>query len=396
MVVTIHLVEVDGQFFEVLCANSCVFVLKSSINNSLAELALRIDVSDLRSEGTQKQKKQPEIKLTILSSDVSANKKLLALATTAKRLALFDLPSLLKSGNGIVSYDEAKWQTIQKTPTAIHFSASGEALLVSTRSGSVMEYRITDSDFSSGGIELVSHFSMVLDHCLSPGKPKFLLSADRDEKVRVSHYPNTQIIECFCLGHSSFVNSVCCLDDQIAISGGGDGILRVWKFKIGKCLCESSKLGDSPIRKVRALHENGIVALSEGALEIFHFVFNPQGPSVELSRTFFADDQLFDFAVDEQCQRIFAVGRKGLFHCAFGVEAAVVRVRMESMPLGGDALLLLTELADRTDLFPLGELFKTVGFGNLEMYQRRKEGREEERKKRRKTGTNALSDSHCS
>uniref|UniRef100_A0A183BYZ5 WD_REPEATS_REGION domain-containing protein n=1 Tax=Globodera pallida TaxID=36090 RepID=A0A183BYZ5_GLOPA len=259
MVVTIHLVEVD---------------------------ALRIDVSDLRSEGTQKQKKQPEIKLTIFRQ--------------IKNCSRWQQPQ-----NAWLS----KWQTIQKTPTAIHFSASGEALLVSTRSGSVMEYRITDSDFSSGGIELVSHFSMVLDHCLSPGKPKFLLSADRDEKVRVSHYPNTQIIECFCLGHSSFVNSVCCLDDQIAISGGGDGILRVWKFKIGKCLCESSKLGDSPIRKVRALHENGIVALSEGALEIFHFVFNPQGPSVELSRTFFADDQLFDFAVDEQCQRIFAVGR---------------------------------------------------------------------------------------
>ena len=37
---------------------------------------------------------------------------------------------------------------------------------------------------------------------------QFLLSADFDGKIRVSHYPKAFVIESFCLGHKSFVNTV--------------------------------------------------------------------------------------------------------------------------------------------------------------------------------------------
>lgn len=30
---------------------------------------------------------------------------------------------------------------------------------------------------------------------------KFLITADRDEKIRISHFPNAYNIETFCLGH---------------------------------------------------------------------------------------------------------------------------------------------------------------------------------------------------
>ncbi|KAL3081480.1 hypothetical protein niasHS_010617 [Heterodera schachtii] len=387
MVVSIHAIEGD-QFCAVVCSNSHIFVLKFAENGSQSvELASQVDLSDLTfpnaANNQQKLGKDNECNPSILSSDVSADRNLLAVATTTKHVLLFELQSL---GNAIGgTWEETKCQTIPKTPTAIHFSACGDTLLVGTRSGSLLQFRVNDANFCPGGaIELLSHFSMLLDHCLSPGRPNFLLSADRDEKVRVSRYPNTQIIECFCLGHTSFVNSLCCLNDEIAVSGGGDGILRVWHFKMGHCLCVSPKLNNSPIRKLFPLpKKNKIFALFDGASEISLFDFDPRGPSVDLLRTFVGDGQFFDFAIDEKGRQIFAVGRKGLFRCDFGADSAE-SIAMEKADLeGGKWSTFSTELANSTDLFPLEQLYKSVAFGNLENYQRKKD----ERKRWKRGGT---------
>lgn len=60
---------------------------------------------------------------------------------------------------------------------------------------------------------------MVLDFCFSKDN-RYILTTDRDEKLRISRYPQTFIIENFCLGHSAFINSVITLDDNIAATAG--------------------------------------------------------------------------------------------------------------------------------------------------------------------------------
>ena len=37
---------------------------------------------------------------------------------------------------------------------------------------------------------------------------KFIITCDRDEKIRVSHYPNAYNIHNFCLGHTDFVTCI--------------------------------------------------------------------------------------------------------------------------------------------------------------------------------------------
>jgi WD40 repeat protein len=37
----------------------------------------------------------------------------------------------------------------------------------------------------------------------------YILTADRDEKIRVSQYPKTYNIETFCLGHTEYASSHC-------------------------------------------------------------------------------------------------------------------------------------------------------------------------------------------
>lgn len=69
----------------------------------------------------------------------------------------------------------------------------------------------------------------------------FVISADRDEKVRVSCYPNAYVIQSYCLGHSQFVTKIhtpaySSTENPILVSGGGEGLVNLWNIKTGKQL----------------------------------------------------------------------------------------------------------------------------------------------------------------
>lgn len=57
-----------------------------------------------------------------------------------------------------------------------------------------------------------------------------LLTSDRDEKIRISCFPATYVIQGYLLGHEAFVS---CFDvsDNLCMSGGGDGTIRVWDLQ---------------------------------------------------------------------------------------------------------------------------------------------------------------------
>lgn len=48
---------------------------------------------------------------------------------------------------------------------------------------------------------IVGHVSMLTDMTLSDDE-KYIITADRDEHVRVSRYPNGYNIESYCMGHT--------------------------------------------------------------------------------------------------------------------------------------------------------------------------------------------------
>ncbi|KAK8254712.1 tRNA methyltransferase-like protein [Phyllosticta capitalensis] len=79
---------------------------------------------------------------------------------------------------------------------------------------------------------LVGHVSMLTDKSRS-----YLLTADRDEHIRVSRgQPQTHVIEGFCLGHKEFVSKICFASPQLLVSGGGDDELFVWNWIKGRLL----------------------------------------------------------------------------------------------------------------------------------------------------------------
>ncbi|PHH83624.1 hypothetical protein CDD82_6070 [Ophiocordyceps australis] len=93
---------------------------------------------------------------------------------------------------------------------------------------------------------LLGHVSMLTSLALGESDGRhYILTADRDEHIRVSRYPpQAHVIENFCLGHKQFVSNILIPPSRrdVLISGGGDHHLFVWDWKAGRLLFKTNVL----------------------------------------------------------------------------------------------------------------------------------------------------------
>ena len=122
---------------------------------------------------------------------------------------------------------------LPKKASCAVFSLAGDRVLVGDKSGDL--YSVVVEAGGGGGPPslLLGHLSQLLDLSLSH-HGDLVLTADRDEKIRVSRFPKAYNIENFCLGHTEFVTCLCLAEenDQV-VSGSGDGTLRLWNYREG-------------------------------------------------------------------------------------------------------------------------------------------------------------------
>lgn len=59
---------------------------------------------------------------------------------------------------------------------------------------------------------------------------RYLVTCDRDEKIRVSHFPNAYNIRAFGLGHRDFITSIHLFTDSFIVSASSDRTLASWSF----------------------------------------------------------------------------------------------------------------------------------------------------------------------
>ncbi|KKA30223.1 hypothetical protein TD95_004783 [Thielaviopsis punctulata] len=82
---------------------------------------------------------------------------------------------------------------------------------------------------------VLGHVSMLTDVVVArDGAREFIVTADRDEHVRVSRAPpQAYVIEGFCLAHKEFVSALAVDKSrpQVLVSGGGDAHVFVWDWK---------------------------------------------------------------------------------------------------------------------------------------------------------------------
>jgi tRNA (guanine-N(7)-)-methyltransferase subunit TRM82 len=132
---------------------------------------------------------------------------------------------------------------------------------------------------------LLGHVSLLTDLAFvslpssasSKGSQDYILTADRDEHIRVSRGPpQTHIIENYCLGHSSFISKICIPQSlpELLISGGGDDYLLVWNWREGRIL-QKVPLRESPSKEepaVRGIWAVSLVNHSNAERQVMAFV----------------------------------------------------------------------------------------------------------------------------
>lgn len=67
---------------------------------------------------------------------------------------------------------------------------------------------------------------------------RFIITSDRDEKIRVTNYPQSEVVESYCLGHLEFVSGIEELtalqsSEHQLVSISGDKTLRLWNYLNG-------------------------------------------------------------------------------------------------------------------------------------------------------------------
>lgn len=153
-----------------------------------------------------------------LSSDC---KYFAVITSTSKRLITYEVSTLT----------EQKSFTLPRTASKIRFTVDNLHILIADKSGDVLIYDVKGKE---GGKKLLGHLSLLLDVLQTPDK-NYIITTDRDEKIKVTCYPNTYNIETYCLGHKEFVNHIEILphNNKFLTSTSGDGTIKIWDYTKG-------------------------------------------------------------------------------------------------------------------------------------------------------------------
>lgn len=169
----------------------------------------------------------------ILAIDTSDDGQWIVAATSVKAIHCYALNS--------------QWQLVstafaQRRPSALALAThpDGPSVAVAFACGGDLYVLPIPNLNSCAPVFCLGHTSSVITHIAFPrvscrsAHPRVVITCDRNEKIRVSAWPQTSVINAFCLGHTAFVSRAAFIGDSCQlVSCGGDGMLRLWDTNTG-------------------------------------------------------------------------------------------------------------------------------------------------------------------
>lgn len=199
----------------VICAKNSLIVYNfSTRNNRIVTLP---DVKSL-AKGNNSRSSDKHEEDTITTATFSKDERYFIVSTFKKQLIVYNH-----------NFDVFNKFILKRGASRLKCTKNNENIIVADKTGEVYVYNLTDD--GSEPTLLLGHLSMLLDILVTPCN-KYIITCDRDEKIRVSCYPNSYNIVNYCLGHKEFVTNVE-LVNNVLLSSSGDGTVRFWDFVNG-------------------------------------------------------------------------------------------------------------------------------------------------------------------
>lgn len=329
----------------------------------------------------------------ILAFTVSPSGKLVALTDDNKRLVLF--------------HCEPSWQCISirwvvRRCTSLHFTQAEDKLLVADKSGDVYCFSVVEPQ-REGELKM-GHLSMLLAVTMSPDD-KYIITADRDEKIRVSLLNSPYNIQSFCLGHKQFVSALLVPSGHPnwLLSGSGDGTIKLWEYETGHKLqswelndlektpsSEADKQKKSTVCRITSsVDARHVAVLCERVSTVQFFVLDQEGeekliphsrlslPHCPLDMTFDPEDRLWVLMDSSDVLLRVYTHRQGSWECE--AESPELNRVTEAFRPHWQTLEATTRTNNRFE-----HLYK-VSFDNVTAYLQKKQQRVEEQQLKRKT-----------
>lgn len=127
-----------------------------------------------------------------------------------------------------------KRQAFPKRPCSISVADNNKTAIIGDKFGDVYKIGID----SEPAVEektlkpILGHVSMLTDVLVAENNGKqYLLTSDRDEHIKVSHYPQTYVVKHWLFGHDEFISSMIFPPNKnLLVTGGGDDSIFLWNW----------------------------------------------------------------------------------------------------------------------------------------------------------------------
>ncbi|KAK2417585.1 Transducin/WD40 repeat superfamily protein [Trifolium repens] len=138
----------------------------------------------------------------------------------------------------------------EKRVTAVAISNDGLHVCFADKFGLVWVVDLNQTSIDKKPTPLLSHYCSIITSLEFSPDNRFIISADRDFKIRVTNFPKNPLngaheIQSFCLGHTEFVSCLAFVPalespHSRLLSGSGDSTVRLWDISSGALLdtCE--------------------------------------------------------------------------------------------------------------------------------------------------------------
>jgi len=175
---------------------------------------------------------------------------------------------------------------LAKKVTAVCVTSDSKTVLASDKFGEVVTINGGKDGEEAKSEFLLGHMSLITSMVLAKGD-EYVITADRDEHIRVSYFPDAYDIHSVCLGHKVFVTALALhpVHDHIVISGDGSGSLRAWDYVKATQTSEASiKDGAAEVKSevavlaLAACGKSSVVGVvCEGIKSVFLYAVSKEG-----------------------------------------------------------------------------------------------------------------------